>query len=1036
LPTPVSALKGCPYPGLRSFARDESELFFGRDSQIDRLLELLQKTRFLAVVGPSGCGKSSLIKAGLMADLEGGLMDYAGARWEMAEMRPGNHPFAALADALVTEEPLRSRLLTASTPNDEAVIGFLRAALRLGPMGLVEVLRESNLPPDTNYFLLVDQFEEIFAARQEGAVDETDAFVALLLATAAQRELPVYVVVTMRTDWLGECPVFQGLPEEINKSLFLAPRLTRHEKREAIVGPAKLLGGDIDEELLNHLLNETGPSPDQLPLLQHSLMRMWQLASEEPSRVEPICLMFRHYEAAGGFRNGLSKHAGEAYDELTDEQKRIAQVLFRALSDFDANGRERRRFASVGTIAKLAGVSVEKVIEVADAFRRAERNFLTPPCNQALSSDSLLDISHEALIRNWDKLAGWAEAEAKSAKRYEWLKQTAGLERTGEASLLNGIALENALEWRRRENPSPAWAERYGTDFELAMSFLDRSEQAKRASRRQTIIQRASVCLIVVAALALGCGGYAIWSEKERQERLRSQHDRYFEKGTERLEDANRSPTKHADALRDFAKALRAWRKTPEAAKAAADLLGKKRWCPPMTPPLVYKPSDPLLAATFSPNDEPIAVARSGELVRWTPNRSAAGVKFLAEVWKSLATTQLASASFSSDGRWLLFTPDSEGADAQLWQRIGDNYRYHQSLPLTKNAGTVTTIRQLAWSGDARSLVVISGRPDQSNADVFQLQDGKYLPVVPNPFREAVAASFNQSDGTLATADRDGGVHLWDTSQTPFVCRRSIKAGAVRPAAIEFVPGTESLVATVFGAGSSGGYWLDTNIVSPGPKTLKRPQPQDVFMKFAFAPRSGKVRFAVTLNSRIVFISADARTLDIGEELHQPKFEPMPIRGLAAVPVFNRDGTKLLTLSGNAWNAWDTVRIWDVRGPKAPDKNVNPDEFDRVEVPVWLGDLAMVVSGFCSAESDEEEPLTLEQIHQGTHPHDIKGPHAYLWHRVIGELPSSQQSNATSATRGRAPVSLRHSFQVRKVAPTNPAMHGNLAGTAKKDGIQ
>ena len=56
-------------------------------------------------------------------------------------------------------------------------------------MGLVEVLRESGLPPNTNYLLLVDQFEEIFAARQEGAVDESDAFVALLLATAAQTGL-------------------------------------------------------------------------------------------------------------------------------------------------------------------------------------------------------------------------------------------------------------------------------------------------------------------------------------------------------------------------------------------------------------------------------------------------------------------------------------------------------------------------------------------------------------------------------------------------------------------------------------------------------------------------------------------------------------------------------------------------------------------------------------------------------------------------------------------------------------------------------
>jgi energy-coupling factor transporter ATP-binding protein EcfA2 len=407
-------------------------LFFGRDNQIDRLLELLQQTRFMAVVGPSGCGKSSLIKAGLMADLEGGLMSYAGARWEMAEMRPGNRPFAAVADALLKEEPLRSRLLSQSSPNPEAVIGFLRAALRVGPMGLVEVLRESILPPDTNYFLLVDQFEEIFAARQEGAVDETDAFVALLLATAAQRELPIYIVLTMRTDWLGECPVFQGLPEEINKSLFLTPRLTREEKREASVGPAKLFGGGVREELVNHLLNKTGPNPDQLPLLQHTLMRMWLLASGEPDRTVGPCLTYKHYKAAGGFEHGLSKHAGEAYSELTEEQQRVARTLFRALSEYGSEGRERRRFATVGAVAELAGTTMEEVVRVADVFRQPDRSFLTPPANQALTFDSVLDISHEALIRNWDKLAEWATAEDKSAKRFQWLKQTApGANRRG-----------------------------------------------------------------------------------------------------------------------------------------------------------------------------------------------------------------------------------------------------------------------------------------------------------------------------------------------------------------------------------------------------------------------------------------------------------------------------------------------------------------------------------------------------------------------------------------------------------------------------
>ena len=81
-----------PYPGLRPFTRGEAEIFFGRDEQIDQLLEKLKAVRFLTVVGPSRCGKSSLVRAGMIADLEGGLMSEAGARWEIVEIRPGNHP--------------------------------------------------------------------------------------------------------------------------------------------------------------------------------------------------------------------------------------------------------------------------------------------------------------------------------------------------------------------------------------------------------------------------------------------------------------------------------------------------------------------------------------------------------------------------------------------------------------------------------------------------------------------------------------------------------------------------------------------------------------------------------------------------------------------------------------------------------------------------------------------------------------------------------------------------------------------------------
>ncbi len=262
-----------PYPGLRPFEADEADLLFGREEQVDELLRRLHSTRFLAVVGPSGCGKSSLVRAGMIAALESGFLVSAGSNWQFAIMRPGSRPMTELAAALVAQ--------TGLAPNDDPntdtamTVGLLGATLRRGPLGLVEALHETPLPPNTNLLVLVDQFEEIFRFRREGGIDEADAFVALLLESAAQREVPIYVVLTMRSDFFGDCAAFAGLPEALNRSQYLTPRLSRAQRRAAIVGPARVFGGDVAPDLVNRLLNEMGNDPDQLPLMQHLLMRMW-----------------------------------------------------------------------------------------------------------------------------------------------------------------------------------------------------------------------------------------------------------------------------------------------------------------------------------------------------------------------------------------------------------------------------------------------------------------------------------------------------------------------------------------------------------------------------------------------------------------------------------------------------------------------------------------------------------------------------------------------------------------------------------------
>ena len=202
---PTPSFSAAPYPGLRPFEAEESDIFFGREKQTDELLGKLQHNRFLAVIGPSGCGKSSLVRAGLIAALETGFMSDAAPDGGSRGCVQAIGPCAGWRRA--------SWLRRCSAPkraNRPDAALFIEAALLRGPLGLIEDGVRVGLCRDSNLLVLVDQFEEVFRFRSQGHPEEADAFVALLLATAAQSALPIYVIITMRSDFLGDCSLFQG----------------------------------------------------------------------------------------------------------------------------------------------------------------------------------------------------------------------------------------------------------------------------------------------------------------------------------------------------------------------------------------------------------------------------------------------------------------------------------------------------------------------------------------------------------------------------------------------------------------------------------------------------------------------------------------------------------------------------------------------------------------------------------------------------------------------------------------------------------
>lgn len=434
-----------PFPGLRPFELHESDLFFGRQDNIRELLGRLRRTRFLAVVGASGCGKSSLIRAGLLAALQDGFLAESGGRWRMACLRPGEEPIRRLARALHRPEALGDFY-----PASED-LAALETALRRGALGLVEAAREAPLPSHDRLFILVDQFEEIFrfGSDPERGQSEARAFVKLLLAAIAQRELPLYVALTLRSDFLGNCSALPGLPEAINQSLYLVPQMSRAQLREAIKGPAELCGARITERLVNRLLNNLEDSSDQLPILQHALMRLWALWSEGPLEA-PLDL--DHYDRIGGLREALHRHAEEVFDGLDERGRWIAECLFRNLTETTEERQVVRRPASAGRIARAAGASPEEVVAVVDRFRAPGRSFLMPPCDVALTPETVIDISHESLIRQWARLEGWAAAQATEADLARQIAKGAALwqEKKREPSyLFPGARLAEAEEWMK-----------------------------------------------------------------------------------------------------------------------------------------------------------------------------------------------------------------------------------------------------------------------------------------------------------------------------------------------------------------------------------------------------------------------------------------------------------------------------------------------------------------------------------------------------------------------------------------------------------
>jgi WD40 repeat protein/energy-coupling factor transporter ATP-binding protein EcfA2 len=734
-----------PFPGLRPFEVDETHLFFGREGQADELLRRLGRNRLLAVVGTSGSGKSSLVRAGLLPSLYNGFMVQAGSSWRVAVFRPGDDPIGNLARAL--NHP---KVFGMDSEDDVSAI-ITETTLRRGALGLIEVVQQARMPSDDNLLVVVDQFEELFRFKQNAlskdSGDEAAAFVKLLLEATQQKVVPIYVAITMRSDFLGDCAQFRDLPEALNDSQYLVPRMTRDQRCIAIEGPCAVGGAKMTKRLVNRLLNDMGDNPDQLPILQHALMRTWDYWAKNHQDGEAIDLY--HYEAIGSMAKALSQHGDEIYKGLPDIRcQKIAEKLFKCLTEKTFDDRGIRRPTKLQEICDVAEAESAEVINIVEQFRAPGCSFLMPPVGTRLNENSVLDISHESLMRGWQRLEDWVEEESQAAQIYRRLAETAILYRERRAGLWRDPELTIATKWLKKNRPNAAWAKRYNPVFEQAMNFLkestvarDREIAEKEKARHQAeAIKRQRLIIVSVAAGFLIATLLSIFAFGQHRHSEKSEIEARTASSKARLV-LNRGFDALMESLKAGAKLKRRLGAETETTQEVMTAL-QQAISEVNEFNRLESHTDGILKVSFSPDGKTLATASRDKTVKlWSLD----GTLLTTLKGHEDAVTHV---SFSRDGKTLATA--SRDKTVKLWSTNGI------LLKTLKESGA--SVYSVAFSPDGQILASAS----RDRTVKLWRRDGTLVTTLTGHSDAVTSVRFSPDGQTIATAGSDTTVRLWN----------------------------------------------------------------------------------------------------------------------------------------------------------------------------------------------------------------------------------------------------------------------------------
>jgi WD40 repeat protein len=710
----VIPIQPCPYRGLAAFREQDAPFFFGREDFVDTFADAVNRRSVVTVViGSSGSGKSSVVYAGLLPALR------KEQDWLLADLRPGDRPFNALAAALLpTLEPELSE-------TDRLVeVRKLAEALHTGDLPLSDVVEHAleKSPASDRLLLVVDQFEELYTLCPDP--DEQRRFLDELLTVVEMAEgdprSPFTLVLAMRADFMGQALTHRPFADALQEGSLLLGPMTREELSRAIEEPARIQGVTFVSGLVSRILDDVGREPGNLPLLEFALTLMWE-------RQTAGRLTHASYEDIGQVDGTLARYADQIYDRLTDEEKETARRIFVQLVRPGEWTEDTRRRATRTELGDKNWALVQRL---------ADERLVVTGLDEA--GQEIAEVVHEALIRRWDQLRTWIDADRTFRA---WQERLRGALRQWEDSdrdegaLLRGVPLATSESWLAEREDEMGQLER---EFIRDSVLLRERRREERVRRRRRTVYGLTGGLIVALTLALIAALFGRQANLERQIAIEERKI-----ATSREWAASAIKSIENDPERSILLAIEALSvaHTVEAENALHQAILSFRLIQSLGEPGIRKDVESL---DFSPDGRLLAAGDlDGNITIWDTVDGQEVFTWIGhegKVW---------DIDFSPDGEWLYTT--SEDWTAKAWD-----------ITLTSDSGSE------------------KNRFDVNGEAKFTLQ------------HEGSVAGFDYSpDGTLfATASWDGTTKIWDatTGNEIFFLHHTIEEYSEDFRAIDFSP--------------------------------------------------------------------------------------------------------------------------------------------------------------------------------------------------------------------------------------------------------